>query len=123
MPLNLVLLVVLIWAIVRPAKEALIVAFISGLFLDLAKGSPLAFSSFQLLVMTYLLLLYSRRFDPTHPVFLVIFVFLAATAANLVLGKPWLGESAILAILSFFLRPVLKHYSEGFDRGEIRLKI
>ena len=82
LPVNLVLLVVLLWAIIRPPKEVFGVAFISGLFLDLAKGTPLGFSSALLLVTCYLLLLYSRRFDPTHPVFLPLFVFLAALVFN-----------------------------------------
>lgn len=123
LPLNLVLLVVLVWTAIRPPKESLIVAFFSGIFLDLAKGTPLGFSSLVLLIASYVLLLYSRRFDPAHPVFLFIFVFLVLTIFNLFLKKPWLPEGVVLALLSLLTRPAIKFYQEELDRGKLKLKI
>ncbi len=122
LPLNLVLLLVLGWAVVRPGKEALSVAFVSGIFLDLAKGTPLGFSSLLFLTAVALVVIYSRRFDPTHPVFLAVFVFLAAAIIDLVAHRPWLGEAIVLAILSLLLRPLLAYYRRDFDRETIKLK-
>jgi len=123
LPLNLVLLLVLVWTIIRSPKESLIVAFFSGIFLDLAKGTPLGLSSFVLLITFYVLLLYSRRFDPAHPVFLFIFVFLSSTTYNLIFKTPWLIEGVILGLLSLLTRPAIKFYQEEIDREKLKLKI
>jgi len=123
LPLNLILLLVLVWTVVRPPKESLIVAFFSGIFLDLAKGTPLGISSFVLLVTSYLLLLYSRRFDAAHPIFFSLFVFFASTIFNLIFKTPWLIEGIILALLSLLTRPITRFYQEELDRGKLKLKI
>ena len=98
LPLNLVLLTVVILAVFRPAKEVFWTAFIAGLFLDLAGGTPLGFSSFKLLVFSFIPFLYSRRFDPRHPIFLAIFSGLV--------GGFWTGhfvwqQGVILALFAF----------------------
>lgn len=102
LPLNLVLLTVLFWAIFRPAKEVFLVAFISGLFLDEALGSPLGLSSFSLLVFSFTLFLYSRRFDPHHPLFLAVFVGLTTCLWSKIFQGffDW-GQAVILGILAF----------------------
>ncbi len=51
---NLMLLVVLIWAVVRGIDEGLIWAFIGGLILDLLSGGPLASIALALLAAAYL---------------------------------------------------------------------
>lgn len=83
LPLNIVLLIVVFCAFLGEAKESLGVAFISGLVLDLASGGELGYSSLFFLVATFLIVAYSRRFDPYHPLFLAIFVFLTAEAWSL----------------------------------------
>jgi len=123
LPLNLVLLIVLIWTIIRPPRESLIVAFFSGIFLDLAEGTPLGLSSSILLLTSYILHLYSRRFDPSHPAFLALFVFLSSTIYNLISKEPWLMEGVILALLSLLARPAIRFYQEELDRGKLKLKI
>ncbi|MFC1727816.1 hypothetical protein ACFL0Y_04800, partial [Patescibacteria group bacterium] len=65
----------------------------------------------------------SRRFDPSHPVFLAIFVFLSTMIFDLLIGKPWLGEALIMVFLSIAIRPILKYYSQTFDRETIRLRV
>lgn len=84
LPLNLVLLIVIVHTATRPEKGSLYLAFAAGLILDLAKGTTLGLSSFVLLVISYLLLLYSRRFNPLHPLFLGIFMLLATVFYSLV---------------------------------------
>jgi rod shape-determining protein MreD len=117
LPLNLVLLVVVLLAVFRPAKESLWLAFISGLFLDLAVGTPLGFSSFLLLVTCGVLRIYSRRFDPRHPLFLAVLTGLV--------GSFWEGhfnwqEGLILGILACLLGLLLKSF---LFFGEKKLKI
>lgn len=122
LPFNLVLLVVLIWMALRPAKEGLLVAFLAGIFLDLAKGTQLGLSSIVLLFACYFLLLYRRRFDPAHPAFLAIFVFVSLFVFDLVTSQPWNWlEGAGLSLLALLFRPVISIWSEK-EKG-IKLKI
>lgn len=51
---NLLLLVVLIWAVVRGMDEGLVWAFVGGLILDLLSGGPLAGTALALLAAAYL---------------------------------------------------------------------
>ena len=121
--LNLVLLVVLIWSIIRPPREAWTIAFFSGLFLDLAKGTPLGSSSLILLIVCFAWRLYSRRFDATQPLFLAAYLFLVSVIWDLILKEAWLIESLILAALSFLARPLVRFYHEDISRDRLRLKV
>jgi len=98
LPLNLVLLAMVFLAVFRPAKEVFWTAFISGLFLDLAGGTPLGFSSFKFLVFSFTLFLYSRRFDSHHPLFLAIF---SGLAGGFWTGKFVWQQAVILALFAF----------------------
>lgn len=122
--LNLVLLSVLTWAVIRPSKESLLIAFLGGLFLDLTKGTPLGLSGLVFLVAVILVILYRRKFDPLHPVFLPLVVFLSALGYSLVVNRffDWF-EGLILAILALFARLVVRQMATGFDRQGIRLKV
>jgi len=122
-PLNLVLLMVVAWVIIRPFQEGLIIAFWAGLFLDLAKGTPLGLSSLIFLFIAAVINLYSRRFDSIHPLFLAIFVFLASVLFNFVFGEPWLKEGLVLALLAYLAKPLVKNFSQGPGSDQIRLKI
>lgn len=84
LPLNLVLLTVIFWTARRPEEKSLYLAFAAGLILDLAKGKILGLSSLVLLVICYVLLLYSRRFNPLHPLFLGVFMLLAILIDSLI---------------------------------------
>ena len=72
---NLVLLVVLIWSTFRDDKKSLWVAFAGGLILDISLAKTLGLSSLLLLLSSFLIILYRRRFDPSHFVFLPVFTF------------------------------------------------
>jgi len=121
--LNLVLLLVLTWAVFRPPKEVVLIAFSSGLLLDLAKGMPLGLSSLLLLIACFLLLLYRRRFDSLHPVFLPIFVFLASVLNSLIFNRYWFWlESLILALLALGVRYLLVFLIGRVNQGQIKLQ-
>jgi len=121
--LNLVLLLVLTWAAFRPAKEVLLVAFASGLLLDLAKGMPFGLSSLVLLLASYFLLLYRRRFDSLHPVFLPAFVFLASIFYFLFFNRYWFWrESLILALIALGARYLVVFLIGQIGQGQIKLQ-
>ncbi len=117
--LNLILLLVLLLAVTRPAKQVVWLAFSAGIFLDLAKGTPLGFSSALFLIFCLLVLFYRRRFDAIHPVFLSSFVFLAVVVYSQLVRQPadW-SQALILAFLAFLLRPLVRHVEGG-----VKLKI
>jgi len=124
LPLNLVLLTVLAWVTIRPARESLIIAFFAGILLDLAKGTPLGLSSLILLIASFLVILYRRRFDPLHPVFLPIFTLLSAVGYSEIVFRliNW-PAGLILAVFAFLARLFMKSFSTGFNHRGIRLKI
>lgn len=123
LPVNLVLLIIIFWAMVRSEKEAALVAFVSGLFLDLAGGTPMGFSSLLLLLASYFIFLYSRRFDVSHPIFLPVFVFICSGLTGFSRSGLWFKKALILALLAVLLRPLVKYYRQDFDRQTIRLKV
>ena len=124
LPLNLVLLTVLAWVTIRPARESLIIAFFAGILLDLAKGTPLGLSSLILLIASFLVILYRRRFDPLHPVFLPIFTLLSAVGYSEIVFRliNW-PAGLVLAVFAFLARLFMKSFSTGFDNRGIRLKV
>lgn len=125
MPLNLVLVGVLVWASIRPAREGLIVAFFAGVFLDFSSGTPLGLSSLIFLVAAYLLHLYSRKYDPLYLFFLPVFVFFSFLVYSLLVNHyPNLRQAFLLAFLAFLIRPLVKYFSPlGFEKGGLRLKV
>lgn len=121
--LNLVLLFVLVWASFRPSREVILVSFVSGLLLDLAKGTPLGLSSLVFLVVGYLLLLYRRRFDSFHPAFLPLFAFLASSLDGLIFSRSWFWfNSLVLALLALGARYLLIFFIGRVDKGQIKLR-
>jgi rod shape-determining protein MreD len=121
--LNLVLLLILTWAVFRPPREVFLVAFASGLLLDLAKGNPLGVSSLVFLVAAFVLFLYRRRFDPFHPVFLPIAVLLISNLYNQVVNRHWFWlESLLLTLLALGVRYLLVFFIGRVDRGQIKLR-
>jgi len=121
--LNLVLLLVLAWATFRPPREVVLVAFASGLILDLALGRPLGLFALVFLLASYLLLLYRRRFDSLHPLFLPLFVFLTAYLLFLFDQRHWFGGSClVLALLALGVRYLLVFLIGRVDQSQIKLR-
>jgi len=108
--LNLVLLTVIFFTVFGEEKTALLlIAFFSGLFLDLAKGTPLGLSATCLLLVSGLLCLYASRFNSRQPLFLATASFLS----QLFWGKIFQGfwnfkEALFLGIFAFVLGIILK---------------
>ena len=82
---NLMLLVVLIWAVVRGIDEGLIWAFVGGLLLDLLSGGPLASMALALLAGAYLAGQSLGEQVGSRAIRLVVLTVLGATAYHLTL--------------------------------------
>ena len=123
LPLNLVLLTVLIFAAFKANRQALWVAFWSGLILDLVQGTVFGLSAIIFLIFTFLLILYSKRFEPTHWVFLSFFVFVGSFLYSLVFWHhlAWI-QSLILVLLDFLIIFVLRFFPIEKGRG-LKLKV
>jgi len=123
MPLNLVLLVMILLTAYQPAEVSLRLVFLAGLFLDLAKGTVLGLSSFWLLVISYLLLVYSRRFNSRHPLFLSIFIFISSALISRLTAKNFSWNLAfLLALIGLTIKLILRLFSLEPNEG-IKLKV
>jgi len=111
LPLNLVLLTILFFTAFNANKGSLWVAFWGGLILDLAKGTPFGLSSLLFLTFSFLLILYSRRFEPTHWLFLSFFVFVSAIGYSLIVWRQinW-GATLVLVLLTLIVLFILRFF-------------
>jgi rod shape-determining protein MreD len=123
MPLNLILLAVIFLTVYMPTKTTLRLSFSAGLFLDLAKGTALGLSSFWLLVTSFLLIVYGRRFNSRHQLFLAIFTFISSALISRLMIKNFGWNLAfVLALIALVIRLILKWFSLEPNKG-IRLKV
>jgi len=116
--LNLVLMTILVFTAFNSSRQSLWVAFTSGLLLDLAQGTIFGLSSLLFLVLAFLLLLYSKRFEPTHLFFLPFFVFFSALLYSLVIWQQiYLLSSLVLFSLTILVLFILKFFPLERTRG------
>ena len=109
--LNLVLMTILVFTAFNSRRQSLWAAFISGLLLDLAQGTTFGLSSLLFLGLTFLLLLYSKRFEPTHLFFLPFFVFLSVILYSLVIWQQiYLLSCLVLFSLTILVLFILKFF-------------
>lgn len=122
LPLNLLLLLVILVAVVKSGKASAFLAFWSGFLLDLASGAPLGLSSFLFLIFSFILFLYRRRFDPNRPFLLLFFVFFFAVFFNRIVYHHWSWlQGLALVVLVYASRPLMKCFQDF--KGGVRLKI
>ena len=120
---NLVLLVVLIWSTFRDDKKSLWVAFAGGLILDISLAKTLGLSSLLLLLSSFLIILYRRRFDPSHFVFLPVFTFfLSILFDHFAKGRIDVVNSLVLSFIAIIVRLVLAPFFEDLERREIKMR-
>lgn len=111
LPLNLVLLIVIFYTVLGEEKTAFLIAFFSGLFLDLAKGTPLGFSSAYFLLVSGLLCLYASKFNSRQPLFLAGAAFLSQLFWDKIFQGFWNGKEALfLGIFAFIIGLILKFF-------------
>lgn len=124
LPFNLVLLLVLFFAVLDRSYRSLLMAFYSGLILDLARGGLFGFSPLIFLAAVFILLLYSARFETGHWFFLPLFVFLVSTIENLIRFQFFNWKQAlILTILAALLTWFLKSFPIQKSGQDFRLKV
>ena len=124
LPFNLVLLLVLFFAVLDQSYRSLLMAFYSGLILDLARGSLLGFSPLIFLITVFILLLYSARFETSRWFFLPIFVFLISTIENLIRFQFFNWKQAlVLTVLAALLTWFLKSFPIQKSGQDFRLKV
>jgi len=111
LPLNLVLLTILFYTAFKPDKSSLLMAFCGGLFLDLAQGTSFGLSALIFLILTFLLILYSHSFEPTHWLFLSFFVFVSAIGYSLIVWRQinW-GAILVLVFLTLIVLFILRFF-------------
>lgn len=73
-PLNLAVLLLVLWAVTLPPRRWPVLAFILGLSVDLLSGRPLGLSSLLFILLLAFLWLYSRKWSSSHPLFLFVLV-------------------------------------------------
>lgn len=118
-PLNLTLLAIISWSVLRPAKEVLLTAFVGGLILDLLTGKTLGSSSLLFLIISLVIFLYKNRFQASRLSFLLPFTFFSVALTNLTLGLPLKSVSVILTtILIIFFLPIFNFFSKVIKRNE-----
>jgi rod shape-determining protein MreD len=96
LPLNFVLLTVIFFTVFGEEKTAFLIAFFSGLFLDLAKGIPLGLSAACLLLVSGLLCLYASRFNSRQPLFLAFVSFLSQLFWGKIFQGFWSWEQSLI---------------------------
>jgi len=111
LPWNLVLLTVIFFAVFGEEKTTFLIAFFSGLFLDLAKGTVLGLSAAYFLLIGGLLSLYTSRFNSRQPLFLAGTTFLSQLFWGKIFQGFWgFGEALVLGIFAFVLGLILKNF-------------
>jgi len=96
LPLNLVLLTVIFYTVLGEEKAAFLIAFFSGLFLDLAKGTSLGLSAACLLLVSGLICLYASRFNSRQPLFLAFVSFLSQLFWGKIFQGFWNWEQSLI---------------------------
>ena len=123
LPLNLLLVLILIRASLKPDQQSFYLAFWRGLLLDLAQGNPLGLSSLIFLLASLLLFLYSKKFEASYAPFLAVFVFLVSLLYNWVVVD-YLGwqKSLMLAILTFLFSFLWRRFVFRVFERRIKLR-
>lgn len=121
LPLDIVLLIVITAAVIGSGLEVAGVAFFGGLFADLAQGRVIGGSSMLFLLIAFVVYLYRRRFDATHPVFLPFFALFSDLLYRWVTQKNWgLWQAGSLAVLAFLLRCALLYFGRANKEIKVR---
>lgn len=123
LPLNLLLVLILIRAALKPGQQSFYLAFWGGLLLDLAQGTPLGLSSLIFLLASLLLFLYSKKFEPAYTPFLAVFVFLISLFYNqTVVGYLGWQKSLVLSILTFLFSFLWRRFIVEVFEKKIKLR-
>jgi len=123
LPLNLLLVLILIRASLKPDQQSFYLAFWSGLLLDLAQGTPLGLSSLIFLPASLFLFLYSKKFEASYAPFLAVFVFLISLLYyQTVFGYLGWQKSLLLAIIAFLFSFLWRRFVFRVFERKVKLR-
>lgn len=107
-PLHLTLIIVVLWASLRLFDEALTVAFLAGLTIDLLSGKTLGQTSLVFLILAFCIILYKNRFHADKLRFLLPFSVIAIVPNDMFFGlvswSNFMWELVLLAVLFPLMR-------------------
>lgn len=106
------------------AERSFFIAFISGIVVSLVNGSALGRESLSLVLASFAIHLYKRRFSGRHWAFTLVFAALGSVVYSWVSGRSILVSTVALDVLLVGLGlPLAGWWQERFYSDSIMLKI
>ncbi|HKZ34393.1 MAG TPA: rod shape-determining protein MreD [Patescibacteria group bacterium] len=107
-PINLVLLLVVLWAAIRTPKDAIIFSFIAGIVLDLLSGRLLGMSALLFLTTIVLFSFFRKNVWSSHILAVSAVVFVSSFLFSLATSAPWnIWRAVAEVLLMIILKPVI----------------
>jgi len=118
------LVLLLLLSLLGQEKEALVFAFLGGLWLDLSAGTPLGLSSLAYLASVALVLAYSRKFQLKNLFFWLVIFSLGGFLTTMIKGENWQWqESLLLAAIGAVMFLLLAKLGILGEEEGIKLKV
>lgn len=119
LPVNLVLVLVIVFSLGKKEPESFVWAFLSGLFLDWFSFGQIGRTSLIFVGLDFVLKLYRQRFSLDHPVVLSLVLLASYGAYSLLSGREIrLGEGLVLLAIILLWRFWQKEMFLGFSGRE-----
>src|SRR4030042_3125377 len=105
LPLNLLLVLVIIFSLWQEAPQSFLWVFLGGLFLDLFSFKPLGFSAMIFVSLDLLLKLYHQRFSLDHPLVISFVLISSYLVYSWLTGREVrIGEGLVLLFILLLIR-------------------
>jgi hypothetical protein len=109
LPVNFAVLLITLGLTLFSGDRWPVLAFASGLIFDLIVAGVLGFTSLIFLVLIFVFWLYSRKWSPEHPLFLLLFAILSDVVTRMAWGWGYIWwQIAMVAILTFVWALILR---------------
>ena len=123
-PVNLLLLIVLDWAILRDFRQGIVIGFFAGLVLDFLSLGRLGFSSIIFLGIVFLINLYKRRWDLPNFWLTLVLTFIFSFVFNAFLGRFWsIKEGLVLVIVNAVFYPLVSWWQKQEFGDQLKLNL
>jgi rod shape-determining protein MreD len=123
-PVNLLLLIVLDWAILRDFKQGVLIGFFSGLVLDFFSLGRLGLSSIIFLGIVFLINLYKRRWDLPNFWLTLVLTFIFSFVFNVFLERFWsFKEGLVLVIVNAVFYPLVSWWQKQEFGDQMKLNL
>jgi rod shape-determining protein MreD len=122
-PVNLLLLIVLDWAILRDFKQGVLIGFFAGLILDFFSLGRLGLSSVIFLMIVFLINLYKRRWTMLNYWLTLFLTFAFSFLFNFLVGNFWsVREGLILVTINAIFYPSMMIWQQR-EGSQMRLNL